>query len=384
MPEGKHACFTDEHVMLRQTLREFMEKEVIPYGEAWDRDEWIPPEVVRKLGDMGMLGLRFPEAYGGSNGDYWSAVVLIEEISRGFVNGLMSIVGVHSEIVLPALAHFGTEEQKLKYLVPGIKGEKIGALAITEPEAGSDVASIRSFATPDGGDYILNGNKIFITNGVRADFLIVAAKTDREAGAKGITQFIVDKEMAGFEVARKLDKAGLRSSDTAELFFTDVRVPAGNVLGQVGQGFFQIMANFQPERLLIAVGAVAGTEYALEMTLDYIRERKQFGRPISSFQVTKHRYAEMATENEAARELTYRACDMYNRGIECTREVSMAKWFATEMANRVAYQCQQLYGGFGYMMEYPIQRAWRDGRIATVVGGTTEIMKELVARSYGL
>ncbi len=250
--------------MLRQTLREFMEKEVIPNGDTWDEEGWLPAEVVKKLGDMGMLGLRFPEEYGGNDADYWSTVVLIEEISRGFINGLMSIVGVHSEIVLPALVHFATEEQKQKYLVPGIKGEKIGALAITEPEAGSDVASIRSFAVKDGDSYVLNGNKIFITNGARADFLVVAAKTDRDAGAKGITQFIVDKEMPGFEVARKLDKAGLRTSDTAELFFTDVRIPESNVLGQVGQGFYQIMANFQPERLLIAIAAVAGSEYGLE------------------------------------------------------------------------------------------------------------------------
>jgi len=384
MQDSKYPFFTEEHKMLRQTLRDFMEKEVIPNGDRWDQEGWLPNEVIRKMGEMGMLGLRFPEEYGGSGGDYWSAVVLIEEISRGFVNGLMSIVGVHSEIVLPALIHFGTEEQKREYLVPGIKGEKIGALAITEPEAGSDVASIRTHARKEGDHYVINGNKIFITNGARADFLIVAAKTDREAGAHGITQFIVDKDTPGFEVARKLDKAGLRTSDTAELFFTDVRVPEDRVLGEVNRGFYQVMANFQPERLLIAISAVAGAEYALEVTLEYIKERRQFGRPISSFQAIKHRFAEMATEVEAARELTYRACDMYNRGVDCSREVSMAKWFTTEVANRVAYGCMQMFGGYGYMMEYPIQRAWRDGRIATVVGGTTEIMKELVARSYGM
>lgn len=384
MEDSKYPFFTEEHRMLRQTLRDFMEKEVIPNGDRWDQEGWLPNEVVRKMGEMGMLGLRFPEEYGGSGGDYWSAVVLIEEISRGFVNGLMSIVGVHSEIVLPALIHFGTEEQKREYLVPGIRGEKIGALAITEPEAGSDVASIRTHARKEGDHYVINGNKIFITNGARADFLIVAAKTDREAGAHGITQFIVDKDTPGFEVARKLDKAGLRTSDTAELFFTDVRVPEDRVLGEVNRGFYQVMANFQPERLLIAISAVAGAEYALEVTLGYIKDRRQFGRPISSFQAIKHRFAEMATEVEAARELTYRACDMYNRGVDCGREVSMAKWFTTEVANRVAYGCMQMFGGYGYMMEYPIQRAWRDGRIATVVGGTTEIMKELVARSYGM
>jgi alkylation response protein AidB-like acyl-CoA dehydrogenase len=384
MQEAKHPFFTEEHRMLRSTLRDFMEKEVIPNGERWDQEGWLPSEVIRKMGDMGMLGLRFPEEYGGSGGDYWSAVVLIEEISRGFVNGLMSIVGVHSEIVLPALIHFGTEEQKRDFLVPGIRGEKIGALAITEPEAGSDVASIRTRADKSGDHYVINGNKIFITNGARADFVIVAAKTDREAGAHGISQFIVEKGTPGFEVARKLDKAGLRTSDTAELFFTDVKVPEDRVLGEVNRGFYQIMANFQPERLLIAISAVAGSEYALEVTLDYIKERKQFGRSVSSFQAVRHRFAEMATEVEAARELTYRACDMYNRGVDCSREVSMAKWFTTEVANRVSYGCMQLFGGYGYMMEYPIQRGWRDGRIATVVGGTTEIMKELVARSYGM
>jgi alkylation response protein AidB-like acyl-CoA dehydrogenase len=382
--DQKYPFFTEEHQMLRQTLRDFMEKEVIPYGDAWDEQGWLPGEVIKKLGDMGMLGLRFPESYGGSDSDYWSTVVLIEELSRGYVGGIMSLVGVHSEIVLPAIHHFGTEEQKQRYLVPGIKGDKIGALAITEPEAGSDVASIRTYAVKDGDDYLITGNKIFITNGVRADFLVVAAKTNREAGARGITQFIVEKEMPGFVVGRKLDKAGLRTSDTAELFFEEVRVPKENILGEVDRGFYQIMANFQPERLLIAIGAEAGAEYALEKTLEYIKERKQFGRTISSFQATKFRFAEMTTELEAAKELTYRACDMYNRGLECLREVSMAKWFATEVANRIIYQCQQLFGGYGYMMEYPIQRGWRDGRIMTIVGGTTEIMKEIIARTYGM
>jgi len=382
--EKKYPMFTEEHEMLRQSVREFVEKEVTPCVDEWEEKEEYSMDAFRKMGELGFLGLRVPEEYGGGGTDYWSVVVLFEELVKSGCSGFLTAIGVHAEVAIPALVHFATEEQRQKYLVPAVKGESLGALAITEPEAGSDVASIRTTAVEDGDSYVINGNKIFISNGARADWVIVAAKTDKDAGYNGITEFIVDSKTPGFEVSRKLDKVGLRSSDTAELFFTDMRVPKENLLGEVNKGFFQIMANFQPERLLVAVGAVGGAELALQMAKEYARERQQFGKAVSRHQHNAFKIAELATKVEAAKELTYRAADMYNRGVECLVEVSMAKWFTTEVANEVCYQAMQLFGGYGYMMEYPIQRAWRDMRVMTIVAGTNEIMKLIISRSIGL
>jgi alkylation response protein AidB-like acyl-CoA dehydrogenase len=382
--EKKYPMFTEEHEMLRQSVREFVEKEVTPYVDEWEENEEYSMDAFRKMGELGFLGLRVPEEYGGGGTDYWSVVVLFEELVKSGCSGFLTAVGVHAEVAIPALVHFGTEEQKQKYLVPAVKGESLGALAITEPEAGSDVASIRTTAVEDGDSYVINGNKIFISNGARADWITVAAKTDKDAGYNGITEFIVDTKTPGFEVSRKLDKVGLRSSDTAELFFTDMRVPKENLLGEVNKGFFQIMANFQPERLLVAVGAVGGADLALQMAKEYARERQQMGKAVSRHQHNAFKIAELATKVEAAKELTYRAADMYNRGVDCLVEVSMAKWFTTEVANEVCYQAMQLFGGYGYMMEYPIQRAWRDMRVMTIVAGTNEIMKLIISRSIGL
>jgi len=382
--EKKYPYFTEEHDMLRQSVREFVEKEVTPFVDEWEEAQTYSMDTFKKMGEMGLLGLRVPEEYGGGGADYWSVVVLFEELIRSGCSGFLTTVGVHTEVAIPAILHHATEEQKQKYLVPAAKGESLGALAVTEPEAGSDVAAMLATAVPDGDDFIINGNKIFISNGARADWIVVAAKTDKEAGYGGITEFIVDKDTPGFEVSRKLDKVGLRSSDTAELFFTDMRVPKSAVLGEVGKGFFQIMSNFQPERLLIAVGAYGGAERALEMAVDYAKERKQFGKAISRHQHNAFKIAELATKVEAAKELTYRAADMYNRGLDCLKEVSMAKWYTTETANEVAYQGMQLMGGYGYMMEYPMQRAWRDLRVQTIVGGTTEVQKLIISRCLGL
>jgi acyl-CoA dehydrogenase len=382
--EKKYPYFTEEHDMLRQSVREFCEKEIAPHAEEWEEKEAYDIESFRKMGDLGFLGLRAPEEYGGGGSDYWSIVLLFEELIRSGCSGFMTAVGVHMEVAMPAIMHHATEEQKQKYLVSSIKGESLGALAVTEPEAGSDVAAMLSTAVEDGDSYIINGNKIFITNGARADWIIVAAKTDKDAGYGGITEFIVDTDTPGFEVSRKLDKCGLRSSDTAELFFTDMRVPKSQILGEVDKGFFQIMSNFQPERLLIAVGAYAAAEMILQMAIDYAKERVQFGKAISRHQHNAFKIAEMATKVEASKELTYRCCDMYNRGLDCLKEVSMAKWFATEMSNQVAYDAMQLMGGYGYMKEYPMERAWRDARIQTIVGGTTEVQKLIITRTLGL
>lgn len=382
--EGKYPYFTEEHEMLRQSVREFVEKEVAPHVDEWEEQEEYSMDAFRKMGEMGLLGLRVPEEYGGGGSDYWSVVVMFEELIRSGCSGFLTAVGVHTEVAIPAILHHATEEQKQKYLVPAVRGESLGALAVTEPEAGSDVASMLATAVEDGDDFVINGNKIFISNGARADWVVVAAKTDKEAGYGGITEFIVDADTPGFEVSRKLDKVGLRSSDTAELFFTDMRVPKSAVLGEVNKGFFQIMSNFQPERLLIAVGAYGGAEGALEMAIKYARERKQFGKAISRHQHNAFKLAELATKVEAAKELTYRAADMYNRGLDCLKEVSMAKWFTTEVANEVTYHAMQIMGGYGYMMEYPMQRAWRDLRVQTIVGGTTEVQKLIISRTMGL
>lgn len=382
--EGKYPYFTEEHEMLRQSVREFVEKEVAPHVDEWEEQEEYSMDAFRKMGEMGLLGLRVPEEYGGGGSDYWSVVVMFEELIRSGCSGFLTAVGVHTEVAIPAILHHATEEQKQKYLVPAARGESLGALAVTEPEAGSDVASMLATAVEDGDDFVINGNKIFISNGARADWVVVAAKTDKEAGYGGITEFIVDAGTPGFEVSRKLDKVGLRSSDTAELFFTDMRVPKSAVLGEVNKGFFQIMSNFQPERLLIAVGAYGGAEGALEMAIKYARERKQFGKAISRHQHNAFKIAELATKVEAAKELTYRAADMYNRGLDCLKEVSMAKWFTTEVANEVTYHAMQIMGGYGYMMEYPMQRAWRDLRVQTIVGGTTEVQKLIISRTLGL
>ncbi len=382
--EGKYPYFTEEHEMLRQSVREFVEKEVAPHVDEWEEQEEYSMDAFRKMGEMGLLGLRVPEEYGGGGSDYWSVVVMFEELIRSGCSGFLTAVGVHTEVAIPAILHHATEEQKQKYLVPAARGESLGALAVTEPEAGSDVASMLATAVEDGDDFVINGNKIFISNGARADWVVVAAKTDKDAGYGGITEFIVDAGTPGFEVSRKLDKVGLRSSDTAELFFTDMRVPKSAVLGEVNKGFFQIMSNFQPERLLIAVGAYGGAEGALEMAIKYARERKQFGKAISRHQHNAFKIAELATKVEAAKELTYRAADMYNRGLDCLKEVSMAKWFTTEVANEVTYHAMQIMGGYGYMMEYPMQRAWRDLRVQTIVGGTTEVQKLIISRTLGL
>jgi len=383
--EKKYPMFSEEHEMLRQSVREFAEKEIAPYAEEWEEKGEYNIEAFRKMGELGFLGLRVPEEYGGSSSDYWSIVALFEElIASGGSSGFATAVGVHMEVAIPAILLHGNEEQKRKYLVSAVKGETLGALAVTEPEAGSDVAAMRTTAVKDGDHYVINGNKIFITNGAKANWVIVAAKTDKDAGYGGISEFIVDTDTPGFEVSRKLDKVGLKSSDTAELFFTDMRVPASSLLGEENKGFFQIMSNFQPERLLIAIAAYAGAERILQMAIDYVKERKQFGKPISRFQHNAFKIAELATKIEAAKELSYRCADMYNRGLDCLKEVSMAKWYASEVANEVAYHCMQLMGGYGYMMEYPMQQAWRDMRIMTIVGGTTEIQKLIITRTLNL
>jgi alkylation response protein AidB-like acyl-CoA dehydrogenase len=376
--------FTEEHEMLRQAVREFVEKEVTPNVDAWEDAQAYDMSAFKKMGELGFLGIRVPEEYGGGGSDYWSVVAVFEELIRSGCSGFLTAVGVHMEVVIPALLGHANEEQKQKYLVSAAKGESLGALAITEPEAGSDVASMRTTAVEDGDSYVINGNKNFISNGARADWIIVAAKTEKDAGYAGISEFIVDTNTPGFEVSRKLDKVGLRSSDTAELFFTDMKVPKSAMLGEVNKGFFQIMSNFVPERLLIAIGAYGGCELALEKAIAYAKERTQFGKPICKFQHNAFKIVEMATEIEMAKTFTYKLIDQFLDGEDITKSVSMAKWYNSEMLNRVCYQCVQLFGGYGYMMEYPVAHAYLDARLQTIAAGTTEIMKLIIARMMGL
>lgn len=367
--------------MLRHSLRSFIEKEIAPHAEEWEKQGGFPHrEVFKRFGELGFFGVDIPEQYGGSNAGFVATIVLAEEMARCNSSGVAASLGLHANIALPYIAALGSEEQKEKYLVPGVKGEIIGALGVTEPGAGSDVGSMRTYAVKDGDSYIINGSKMFITNGGIADFVILAAKTDREKGHQGITQFLVDTKAPGFTVSRDLDKLGWRACNTAELAFEDVRVPKSAILGEEESGFYNIMIHFQEERLYMAIGAVCEAQRALDLAMEYAKERVQFGRPIAKFQVTRHKIADMATEIEAARQLVYNTIRLHVEQEPCQVEVAMCKLFACEMATRVINQCLQIFGGYGYMMEYPIQRLWRDSRIGPIGGGTSEIQREIIGR----
>ncbi len=372
--------FSPEHETLRHVVRRFVETEVTPHVDAWEAEGAIPREIFRRLGELGLLGLRFPEAYGGAAGDYFATVVLAEELARCGAGSLPMAVAVQTEMVTPPILKFGTEDQKQRYLVPAIRGEKIGALAITEPGAGSDVAGLRTTAVREGSGFRLSGSKSFITNGVAADFVLVVARTAPAAGHRGFSLFLVDRQIPGFHVARKLDKVGMRASDTAELFFDGCLVPAGALLGEEHQGFFHLMWELQGERLISAVGAVASAQLALDLALRYATERVQFGRPIGAFQAIRHRLARMAAQVEAVRRFTYAAARQFDRGEYPVAEISMAKLAGARMACRVIDDALQIFGGYGYMADYPIERVWRDSRLYRIGGGADEIMREIIAK----
>jgi acyl-CoA dehydrogenase len=374
---------TDEHEMLRRTVRAFVEKEVAPQVDAWEEAGRIPRAFWRRLGELGLLGLEFPTEYGGAGGDFLSSVVLGEEMARCRSGGVAFSVLVHTDMSSPWLTRYGTDAQKRRYLPGIVSGETVCALGITEPGTGSDMAGITTRAARDGDHYRLTGNKIFITNGVYGDLYFVAARTSpaiAERRHAGISMFLVERDTPGFTVSRRLEKMGMRASDTAELVLADCPVPAANLLGEEGRGFHQLAAGLQRERIMAAVLALSGAAQALEDTLGYVRERQAFGAPLSAKQAVRHRVADMATEIEAARHLVYHAAGLYTAGRDCVSEVSMAKLFATEVANRVAYQAVQLHGGYGYMREFPVERFFRDVRLWTIASGTSEIMREIVAK----
>jgi alkylation response protein AidB-like acyl-CoA dehydrogenase len=381
----KHFIFTDEHQQLRESIRSFATKELAPHAEEWE-ETTFPDSVFPRMGELGFLGLDKPEQYGGQGGDYYTSLVLAEEIVHAHSGGLAMGVAVHTDMAMPPILAFGTEEQKQEWVVPAIKGEKILCLGITEPDAGSDVAGIKTRAIYDeaSDEYVINGSKTYITNGHRADVIVLVTKTDPDAGHGGITLFLVPMDAPGVIREKRLAKLGMHASDTALLAFQDVRVPASAILGEKGKGFYHISWELQGERLIGAAGCVAGAQNCFDMTLKYANERQAFGRSIGKFQVIRHKFAEMATKIETARQMVYMTAWRFNNGEYPVREISMAKLYASRIAVEVADECIQIHGGAGYMKEYGVERVWRDMRLNRIGAGTDEIMLEVIGRSYGL
>jgi alkylation response protein AidB-like acyl-CoA dehydrogenase len=375
--------FTDAHEELRLHIRKFLEKEVKPHLEEWE-ERTFPDSIFKRFGELGFLGLRYPSEYGGQGGDYFSAIVLSEEMARAGCGGLGMAVAVQTEMATPPVFKFGTEEQKRKWLTPAVRGEQIAAIAITEPDAGSDVAGIKTTARRDGDHFVVDGRKIFITNGARCHWALVVTKTDRERGHGGYNLLLVEKGTPGFEVTRTLEKLGMHSSDTAELLFEGCRVPVGNLIGAEGEGFKNLMWELQGERMITAAGAIAGAQHVFEYTMEYARNRIAFGQPISQFQVIKHKLVDMGTKIAAVQSLVYQTAKQWDDGQYPVREISQSKLLATQVACEVADEAIQILGGHGYMSEFPVERAWRDARLARIGAGTDEIMKEIIAKTYGL
>ena len=374
--------FTDEHEELRASARGFIERELTPHAQEWEDARWFPDEVFGKLADQGLLGLKYPAEYGGQGGDYLHDAVFIEELARVGSGGTAAGIGAHVNIATPPIWKFGSEDQKQRYLVPAIRGEKIGALGITEPGAGSDVAALRTRAERTDGGWLVNGEKTYITNGVRADFIVTAVKTSAEGGHHGISFLIIDR--GGGVSSSKLEKLGWHASDTATIAFEDVFVPEDNLLGGLNEGFALIMANFQWERLAMALGAAAVMQVAWERTADFARERQTFGRPLSSHQAIRHKLADLATSAYSCRCVTYDALRRFIAGEEPVREVTMAKLLTQRACFELMDACLQIHGGAGYMREYFIERAARDARLGPIGGGSDEIMREILGRSLGL
>ena len=371
----------EQHRQFRDNLRRFVEQEVVPQATSWEEQGMVPRALLRKMGELGYLGIRYDEKYGGSKLDTVYSAILAEELGRSTYGGFAVTVMVHTDMASPHLANFGSPEQLERYLPPIIKGEKICAVAVTEPDAGSDVAGIRTRAVREGDEWVINGSKMFITNGVHGDVYFVAAKTDPTAkGSRGISIFIVEKGTPGFRVGRALNKSGWLCSDTAELVFEDCRVPAANLLGEENKGFYQIMRNFQNERMVLGAQTMGEAARAIELTLDYVRDRKAFGATLWDKQAIRQRLAMRASQVAAARQLVYHAAWLDAQGRECVMEVSMVKALCGELVNDVVYDCQQFHGGFGYMREAAIERMVRDARVQAIGGGASEVMLEEVAK----
>ncbi|UII54193.1 acyl-CoA dehydrogenase family protein [Cytobacillus spongiae] len=376
--------FSEEHEVLRKTIRKFIQKEVAPFIGEWEEAGAYPVEMMKRLGELGYLGLRYPEEVGGQGGDYFTGLVFAEEMARCGCGGFPMAVAVQTDMATPPILEFGTTEQHEQFFKPAILGEKIAAIGISEPNHGSDVASIQTRAKLDGDEWVINGSKMYITNGVCADFITLVVRTSDAPSHKGISMILVELDRPGVTISRKLDKVGMRSSDTAEIVFEDVRVPASNLLGKEGRGFAQIMWELQGERLISAAGSIGIAEYAYEEALTYAQGRRQFDQPIANFQVISHLLAEMKTEIEICKEMTYATAYRFANGEVPSKEISMTKLACAQMAHWVADRALQIFGGSGYMAETPIQRIWRDTRLYRIGAGTDEIMKEIIAKQIGL
>ncbi|MDP1781424.1 MAG: acyl-CoA dehydrogenase family protein [Hydrogenophaga sp.] len=379
----ERTLFNADHEAFRDSFRKFVEKEIAPHHEAWEEQGYVDRTVWSKAGENGFLCMTLPEAFGGSEADKLYSVVQMEEIARTGFTGIG--FGLHSEIVAPYILHYGTEAQKQKYLPKLATGEMVGAIAMSEPAAGSDLQGVKSTAIKQAdGSYLLNGSKTFITNGWHADLVIVVAKTDPSAGAKGTSLLLVERGMPGFEKGKRLKKLGMKAQDTSELFFDNVKVPAGNLLGGEGKGFICLMEQLPWERLQIAIGAVAAAQAAIDWTVEYTKDRKVFGQAVAAFQNTRYKLAELQTEVQVARVFVDKCCELVNVDKLDTATASMAKYWCSDLQCKVMDECVQLFGGYGYMWEYPITRAYADARVQRIYGGTNEIMKEVISRAMGL
>ncbi|MCL4805787.1 MAG: acyl-CoA dehydrogenase family protein [Anaerolineae bacterium] len=373
--------FTTEQEAFRRTVRRFVETEINPHVEAWEEARlWPAHDLLRKMGDLGLLGLSYPEDYGGGGVDYWYNVVMLEEVGRADCAAVPMGIAVHTDMATPALAEFGSDDLKRRFLAPAIAGRMVAAIGVSEPDAGSDVASIRTRAVADGDDYVINGAKMWITNGTQADFITLLARTSGERGFRGMSLIVVPTDTPGFSVSRKLEKLGNHASDTAILTFEDVRVPQANRIGEEGMGFVLQMKQFQKERLAGSLMSTAGMEKIIRMTIDYTRGRQAFGRPLVDNQWIHFRLAELLTEVEALRQLNYHCVRLLVAGDDLTKEVSMAKLKAGRLAREVADTCLQFHGGMGYVEEYPMARYFRDARLLSIGGGADEIMMGIIAK----
>lgn len=371
--------FTEEHNSFRKSFKEFLKKEVTPYIDTWEETGKIDPSIWTKFGEMGYFGLIYPEKYGGLELDLFYTVIFLEELQKINSGGFAAAMWAHNYLAMTHINKEGNDTIKQNYLTPSINGEKIGCLCITEPFGGSDVAGMRTTAVKKEDTYIINGSKTFITNGFYSDYLVVAAKTNSEEKHRGISIFVIDRDTKGI-TATKLNKLGWRASDTAEIAFDNVVIPASNLMGEENKGFGYIMQHFALERLIMGINAHARAEFALEYVINYMSERKAFGKTINTFQALRHKVAEMASEIEMCKEFNYSIANKLNEGIYAVKEATMSKLLSTKMADKVIYECLQLLGGYGYMEDYPLARLFRDSRIGPIGGGTSEILKEVLAK----
>lgn len=375
----KSPYFNEDHDIFRQSVRSFIEKEIMPYGDKWEKEEKIDRDLFIKLGQQGFLGINHDEKYGGASADIFYTIAYLEELAKCGYAGVCAAISVHQYMATNHLAEAGSHELKSRFLTPAILGEKVGAIAVTEPFGGSDVAALRTTAVKDGNEWVINGSKTFITNGHYCDFVVVACKTNTSMGINGVSLIVVERGTAGFS-SSQLKKIGWHSSDTGEMAFDNVRVPMDNLVGKEGMGFFYIMESFQLERLVAGILSVGGCDACIDMTLKYTNEREAFGRKINKFQVLRHDIVDLCTEVEALRQLVYHTAWLYQNKEVPVKQSSMVKLYGSELANKVVDKCLQCFGGYGYMEDYPIARAYRDARVGTIVGGTSQIMREILAK----